>query len=101
VNNPPSDIRIRDNVRVAEEQLREVLARNVAARMAKLDLTQEALERRAGLGQSTVSRVLTKGGSATLKSLAALAKALECQAWELLVDDEATREAAMRKILRG
>ena len=98
---PPSGTRRGNNYAVTEEQLREVLARNVAKRTELLGLTQEAVEERAGMGQSTVSRILGKGGSATLKSLAALARALECQPWELLVDDEATREAAMRKILKG
>ena len=98
---PPSDTRAGNNYPVTEEQLREVLARNVAKRTELLGLTQEAVEERAGMGQSTVSRILTKGGSATLRSLAALARALECQPWELLVDNEATREAAMRKILKG
>jgi transcriptional regulator with XRE-family HTH domain len=84
---------------MTEDQLRLVLARNVAERMQKLGLRQEDLEKRAELGQSTVSRILSRGGSATLKSLASMAEALECQPWELLVDDEATREAALRKLL--
>lgn len=98
---PPSDTRHIHNGEVTEEQLRVVLARNVEARQKLLGLTQEAMEARAGLGQSTVSRILTLGGSATLRSLAALAKALDCQPWELLVDDDATREAALKKILGG
>lgn len=83
------------------DNLREILARNLRARMEANPAirTQELLEKKAGLGQATVSRILNCGGAATLDSLAALAQACECQAWELLVDDDATREAAIRKIL--
>lgn len=98
---PPSGTRERNNVGVTEEELRAILARNVEARRKLLGLTQEAMEERAKLGQSTVSRIVGQGGSATLKSLAALAKALECLPFELLVDDEATREAYLRKLLKG
>lgn len=77
------------------------MARNVKSRMAAAGLTQEQIEERAGLGQSTVSRVLLSGGAATLATIAALARALGCQPWELLVDDDATREAALRKMLGG
>src|SRR5690349_5911359 len=62
MNYPQSDTRLIHNGGVTEEQLRAVLARNVEERQKLLGLTQEAMEARAGLGQSTVSRILTQGG---------------------------------------
>lgn len=98
---PPPDRAIRDNAGVTNDELREVLARNVQARIdADPALqVQENLEKRSGLGQATISRVLNSGGAATLDTIAALARGIGCQPWELLVDDEATRAEAMRRML--
>lgn len=60
---------------------------------------QEWLESRSGLGQTTISRVLNQGGAATLDTIAALAKGLGVLPWELLVDDEETRQTIIRRFL--
>lgn len=98
---PPSGITIRDNLGVTNEELRRVLARNVQARIdADPALqVQENLEKRSGLGQATISRVLNVGGAATLDTVAALARGIGCQPWELLVDDDATRAEALRRMI--
>lgn len=88
---------IRKNFGVDGEQLAKVLARNARKRMDELGI--KAQEKVEGVKQSTLSRVLLADGTPTLRTLAIVAKALDCQAWELLVDEEATREAAYRKIL--
>jgi len=95
------DTRLTHNCGVSEQDLIELLRRNVAARKAKLGLTQEQIESRGELGQATVSGVLNGRAASTLKTLAGLAKALDCQPWELLVDDEATRAAYIKKALGG
>ncbi len=62
---------------------------------------QQKLEDRSGLSQSTVSRILNCHGSATLDSIEALARACNCEPWELLADTEETRAAYIRKALGG
>lgn len=78
------------------------MARNVRQRMDAKGLSQPDVERLSGLavGQSTVSRLVTGDGSARLDTIAVVAGVLGCQPWELLVDDNATREAAYKKILK-
>lgn len=82
--------------------LRAVLARNVRRRMAETPSIrrQEMLEEKSGLGQSTVSRVLNCGGAATLDTLEALARAIGCQPWELLVDDDQLREEIVSRFIK-
>lgn len=63
--------------------------------------TQAALARKAGIGQSHVSRVLKGAQSVGLDVVAAVSTALGCQPWELLANDEATRRAAMERMILG
>lgn len=63
--------------------------------------TQPLLAERSGISQAHVSRLLNRHAAATVDVLDALARACRCQPWELLVDDEATREQALRRILGG
>lgn len=90
---------IRNNCVVDPQQLRDILARNVQRAMDARGWEQPDLERESGVGQSTISRIKLRQGAATLDVIAKLARALKMQPWELLVDDDATREDAYRRIL--
>lgn len=93
---------IHDNSGVNAIKLRQVLAANLRAAMQKNPAisTQPKLEAKSGVGQSTISRILKEQGAATLDVIADLAKAVGCQPWELLVDDDETREAALARMIR-
>ena len=69
--------------------------------MDQQKLVQEQIEASSGIGQSSVSRILKGQTAVNLDTIEALARGLGIQAWELLVDDEETREAALRRILGG
>lgn len=58
-----------------------------------------ALARKAGVDPSYMSKLMRAQFSCTVDVLAKFAVALGCQPWELLVDSEATRKAAYKKIL--
>lgn len=60
-----------------------------------------ALAKRAKVGNSHIGRILKEESSATVDMLDAIADALGVQPWELLIDSEAAREAAIRKIMFG
>lgn len=100
---PHRDIAIRDNERMRKELLRQILAANVSRRMEETPGadTQKALAKRAGIGQSHVSRVLNGRQSVGIDIVAAVSGALGCQPWELLADDEITRRAAMERMILG
>jgi transcriptional regulator with XRE-family HTH domain len=83
--------------------LRQILAKNLerameAAPGADRQLT---LAKRAGVGQSHISRILRQESAATIDVIAALAEALNIQPWELLADSDSTRQAALEKMLGG
>lgn len=83
------------------KKLRKLLAENLKAAMKRQGIVQSDIESRVGIGQSSVSRVLREETGVTLDLLEELARAVGMQPWELLVDEEATREQAIRQILRG
>lgn len=82
---------------------RQIVANNLTRFMAQSqDLKSNlALGKRAKVGHSHIGRILRGESSATTDMLDALASALGVQTWELLTDSEATREAALRKIMFG
>lgn len=84
-----------------KEALRQILADNVDRRMEELRLTQPELAKKADIGQSHVSRILSGNQSIGLDVIAAVADALGCWAWELLVDSEQVRRNAVERILRA
>lgn len=61
--------------------------------------TQPVLAKKAGVGQSHVSRILNMRQSVGLDVVAAVAGAFGCQPWELLVDSELTRREAIERML--
>lgn len=89
---------------VTEKSINEVVAINLQHRMRSLKLTQSALAEKANVSQKTISNYLnpaqrTEGSkgkqpSAKLSELAAVAKALDCEVWELTRDLN-ERERAM------
>jgi hypothetical protein len=90
-----------NNGRVTNEALRRALARNVRERMEK-DPTLNSgpkLGLRAGLGKSTIQHVLNQDAAATIDTVAALARAFGCQPFELLVDSDAARAEALKRML--
>lgn len=96
-----------NNFGVTDAELRQVLADNIRKRM-KADPSlnsQPKLGARAGIGKSTVGFALQGAegdNNVTLYTLAGLAHAFKCEPWELLIEDDATREAvlALRKLKR-
>jgi transcriptional regulator with XRE-family HTH domain len=93
----------RDNERMKKTSSRQILAENLARAMARSADMQNnlALARRAKVGNSHIGRILKQESAATVDMLDALAAALGLQPWELLTDSEATREAALKKIMFG
>jgi transcriptional regulator with XRE-family HTH domain len=92
-----------DNRWMGEKEARQVLARNVRDRMgrdANLD-TQPKLSAKSKVAQPHISRILRGTSGATIDAIAKLAGAFGCQPWELLVDTELTREAALRRMILG
>ncbi len=99
-NYPLRGTRLAHN-RGMSKSLRAVLAANVKARRTELGMGQEDVEEKSGfvVGQSSISRIEKGQTPISLDKLEAVAKALRCHPWELLVDDEAIREAAIRRAL--
>ena len=99
---PQRDTCIPENGGVKKEVLRQILARNVRERMdaGSID-TQPKLAKAAGVAQSHISRVVGGKQSIGLDVIAALSEAFECQPWELLANDEATRQEAMERMILG
>lgn len=93
---------IPNNEPMNKATLRQILAANVARRMEAAGITtQPALAKKANIAQSHVSRILAGNQSIGLDVIAAVAEAVGCEPWELLTDAEATRQAAMQKLLWG
>lgn len=85
-----------------KEALRQALAKNVAERMRAAGIaTQPELAKKANIAQSHASRILGGKQSIGLDVIAAVAGALKCEPWELLVDSDATRRAAIERMLGG
>jgi transcriptional regulator with XRE-family HTH domain len=82
-----------------KEALRQILADNVARRMEAAKLNQPELARKADIGQSHVSRILSGNQSIGLDVVAAVASALGCYPFELLVDSEQIRRDAVERVL--
>lgn len=61
--------------------------------------SQPKLAAKAGIDQTSISRLLLQKGATTVDTLERLAHAIGCQPWELLVDDDKTREEAFRRML--
>jgi transcriptional regulator with XRE-family HTH domain len=90
-----------DNGPMEKGVLRQILARNLRQAMEidpNID-TQEKLASKSGLSQSHISRILLCEAASTTDALAALAKAVKCQPFELLTDTESTRRAALERML--
>lgn len=81
--------------------IRQVLADNLRARMAADESIgdQPKLAARSGVDQSYISKLLKHKSGASVDALEKLARGCRCQPWELLVDEEAIREEAIRAYL--
>lgn len=82
-----------------EGLLLEVLVANLRKRIGDERGAQIRLAERAKLDQGYISRVLRLKSDVTLSALSAFARGCDCDAWELLVDDDAIREKAIRHAL--
>jgi ribosome-binding protein aMBF1 (putative translation factor) len=94
---------IHNNGGMKKDALRQIVARNLAAAMERrpgLD-TQLALAKKAKMGQSHISRILNGSTAPTIDTLATLSEVLDIQPWELLSDDDTTRQAALERMLGG
>lgn len=98
-NGPDIGRCFRNNGGVTNEELRRVLARNVRVRLDKHQWSQTKLGSESGMGKSTIGHILACDAAATLDTVAQLARAFGCQPWELLVDEEATRREALKRML--
>jgi transcriptional regulator with XRE-family HTH domain len=90
-----------DNGGMGEIEARQILARNIASRMDRdhnLD-TQPKLSAKSHVAQPHISRILRGTSGATIDAIAKIARAFNCQPWELLVDSEQTRRAALERML--
>lgn len=88
---------------MGEDEIRQLLARNIRDRMQRtpaLD-TQKKLSIKSGVAQPHISRILRRTSAATIDALGAIAGALGCQPWELLVDSHLTRRAALERMILG
>lgn len=64
----------------------QVLRQNLRAAMEARKLSQSALAKVAGVGQNTISRILSpQGENTTIENLGKLASKLGLEAWQLLV----------------
>lgn len=86
-----------------KKPLHQVFIANVTKRMADSAglKTQVALSKKAGMSQSFLSEILSGQSIPTIETVAGIAEALGCQAWELLADSEATRKAALERMILG
>lgn len=86
-------------------EVRRVLARNVERYAAKKGWIgrgwQSQLAGATGIAHSHITRLMDGSSAYTVDRLADLARALDVEPWELLVDDEATRRSALERILSG
>lgn len=90
------------NAYVPNQTIRGVLVDNIRARLAGAGFdSPTALARKAKVDPSYVAKLMKTQFSCSVDVLEKLAEALDCQPWELLVDSEASREAAYKKILRS
>lgn len=83
---------------VDKKKIREVLARKLQAAIDAGE-TQTSLAQKAGTSQAHISRLLNCEAAATVDLLPGLAKALRCQPWELLLDDEEARKEILAKLI--
>jgi transcriptional regulator with XRE-family HTH domain len=83
--------------------LREIVARNVQERMKASPLvrTQPLLAKKAGIGQSHVSRIVNAAAGVTIDRLEMVARALGCEPYELLIEDETARRALIERLMSG
>lgn len=61
--------------------------------------TQPELAKATGVAQSHISRIMSGAQSIGLDIIWEIADGLDCEPWELLVDDDATRERALKRML--
>lgn len=95
------DTVLAENPAVDKKTIHQVLAHNVRKIRNARGLTQAQLGEKAKCGQSHISRIeaTTMPTGPTVEALDAIARALNVQPWELLVDDGPAREEAIRRML--
>lgn len=82
--------------------LREIVAKNVRTRMKAGALrTQPRLAEKAGIAQSHVSRIVNGASGITIDRLELVARALNCEPYEFLIDDESARRALIERLMSG
>jgi transcriptional regulator with XRE-family HTH domain len=92
---------IADNSGMEKLSIRQILTRNLRDAMKKAGWDQKKLAAAAGISESHVSEVMREISVPTIELVARFANALKLQAWELLADSVATRQAAMARLLWG
>lgn len=71
----------------------EALAENVIQRMAETGLSSPIIYQKTGVSVGTISRIKNKGVGTGIDTVERLAEVFGCEAWELLIPDNETREA--------
>jgi transcriptional regulator with XRE-family HTH domain len=88
----------RENVDMSNDgQIGQVLAHNLRRAMERLEITQAEVAARGGLHPSQVSETLNFVSSPTIETAEKMARGVGMQLWELLVDNNAIRERAIRR----
>jgi ribosome-binding protein aMBF1 (putative translation factor) len=101
VNLRHSDVSLGKNERMKKADIQQLFGRNLEEAMRRRGINQQRLGELSGLSPSHISEARRGISSPTLETLNALAHALQMQPWELLADDEATREDYIRRALQG
>jgi transcriptional regulator with XRE-family HTH domain len=100
--NPHTDTGIRDNLRMDKYKMRQIVGANIERARKAVGLeTQPQLAKKAKIGQSSISRIENCESSPTVDMLVQIGNAVGLEPWELLANDEATRETIIRKMIMG
>jgi len=87
---------------MGNRDIRQTLAKNLEHFIRSRGFVNPtALADKSGIARATMSEIMNGKTNIQLDTLARLASTLQCQPWELLADDEATRDAIYAKFILG
>lgn len=82
-----------------DRQTRSAIAKNVVMLRSRAKLTQTALGKRAGIGQTTVSSIEDpEGKSPTIETIDAIGEALNVPGWMLLIPQISENPTILREL---
>lgn len=83
------------------DDLHKTFVDNLHARRKELGMTQQQVAAAAGMSNGFLSEILSGESAPGLGIIGRVAKALRVEPWEMLADGDATRQAALQKLLWG